>query len=139
MAQDIREALIGLFGEEKAPAVPRTKAELLALPMQQRMAIEQRIPDFYEGLAADPESLPAAVALRYEKNELKLSDASVLAAHGMPATALDIQRKAMDAQLAEVVARTEAQRQRRELDQNDINTRHKRAQQLSRWGITGEV
>ena len=57
----------------------------------------------------------------------------------MPFTCNDIQRKAMDAAVAQISERMEEQRQQRELNQNDIDFRHKRAAQMSRHGYTGNV
>ena len=138
MAQDIREAFVRLFGE-KSPKVPSNKAELFALPLQQRMTVERALPEFYESLAADPASLPAAVSLRHSKGELTMQDIPALMAAGMPLTCNEIQQKAMNAAVAQISERIEEQRQQRELNQNDIDFRNKRAAQMSRHGYTGHV
>ena len=134
----MREAFIRLFGE-KSPRVPSNKAELFQLPLQQRMAVERAYPEFYESLAASPEELPAAVSLRHSKGELTMKDIPALMAAGMPLTCNEIQRKAMDAAVAQISERMDEQRQRRELNQQDINHEQERVRGLSRRGYTGRV
>ena len=138
MAQDIREAFVRLFGE-KSPKVPSNKAELFALPLQQRMTVERALPEFYESLAASPEELPAAVSLRHSKGELTMKDIPALMAAGMPFSCNQIQQKAMNAAVTRMGEELEEKRKQRELNQNDIDFRHKRAAQMSRHGYTGNV
>ena len=135
---DIREAFVALFGED-APAVPTDKQQLLQLPMTQLSVIEARLPEFYESLAAAPEGLPAAVALRYSRGELQPSDAPVLRAHGMPATAQKLEKNAADAALAEMGAELAARRTAFAENAANRLVEQERVRTLSKRGFVGKV
>ena len=134
----MQEVFVALFGED-APAVPTNKQELLALGMTQLATVEARLPEFYESLAANPEALPAAVALRYSKGQLQPSDAPVLRAHGMPASAQKLERGAADAALADLNQKRESARAAFERSAPQRQADAERVRALSRRGFVGKV
>ena len=134
----MQEAFVALFGED-APAVPTNKEQLMALGMTQLATVEARLPEFYESLAANPEALPAAVALRYSKGRLQPSDAPVLRAHGMPFTAQKLEKGAADAAVADLTQKLEAARTAHEQTEARRKADYERVRALSRRGFVGKV
>lgn len=95
----LNERLFALFGE-KAPIAPRSAADFHNLPQTVQMTMRQHMPDVVQSLLADPDQLPAAVALRREQKQLTLADIPALRTAGLTLEAEELTERVKRDQLS---------------------------------------
>ena len=102
--------------------MPTTAEEFNALPMMQKEVIRRALPGFAQSLLAQPESLPAAVYVRYKEGNLTHADLPALRAAGLDLEAQNLEASNRQAAIDRVVADFEKQKQ-----DNFVPEDHKRA------------
>ena len=141
MAQTLNERLYGLFGEE-APIAPRNKAEFEALPLTIRERIKRDLPDVAQSFLADPSLLPAAVAVRRDRNELTIADEPALRKAGLTLEADELIARARKVEIRKLEEDLAAFRESNRIPEEhrqQAKAEQERVRQASRNGWTGRV
>ena len=137
--EDIRRELVELFGES-APAMPRSKAEMEALPRSQQIMIAEKMPAFYQACAGTPETLPSAVALRRDGGQLRMDDADALRRAGLFADVAQLEAEQYEMALNDLKARVEhSGRYAPDPAVDEQRAREARVRSLSKSGFVGRV